>query len=88
MSLATYRNSNKSKASGRARQMDRVQAGARTPTIASRLRKMFAAAGRLCVNILDAIAEARAQKAMIEAELYLNRYKHTSKNDDDLPVVR
>ena len=25
---------------------------------------------------------------MIEAELYLNRYKHTSKNDDDLPVVR
>jgi hypothetical protein len=25
---------------------------------------------------------------MIEAELYLNRYKHTSKNDDDLPVLR
>jgi hypothetical protein len=68
--------------------MHRVQAGAGTPTIASRLRKMFAAAGRLCVNIFDAIAEARAQKAMIEAELYLNRYKHTSKNDDDLPVVR
>ena len=88
MSLATYRNSNKSKASGRARRIDRVQAGAGTPTIASRLRKMFAAAGCLCVNIFDAIAEARAQKAMIEAELYLNRYKHTSKNDDDLPVVR
>jgi len=88
MSLATYRNSNKSKTSGRARQMDQVQAGAGTPTIASRLHKMFAAAGCLCVNIFDAIAEARAQKAMIEAELYLNRYKHTSKNDDDLPVIR
>jgi hypothetical protein len=49
---------------------------------------MFAAAGRLCLNIFDAIAEARAQKAMIEAELYLNRYRHTSKNDDDLPIVR
>ena len=88
MSLATYRNSNKSKTSGRARQMHRVQAGAGTPTIASRLRKMFAAAGRLCVNIFDAIAEARVQKAMIEAELYRNRYMHSSKNDDDLPVVR
>ena len=88
MSLATYRNSNKSKTSGRAHQMDQVQAGAGTRTIASRLRKMFAAAGRLCANIFDAIAEARAQKAMIEAELYLNRYKHTSKNDDDLPVIR
>jgi hypothetical protein len=88
MSLATYPNSNKSKTSGRARQMDQVQAGAGTPTIASRLRKMFTTAGRLCVNVFDAIAEARAQKAMIEAELYLNRYKHTSKNDDDLPVIR
>ena len=26
--------------------------------------------------------------AKIEAELYLNRYRHSSKNDDDLPVVR
>ena len=88
MSLATYRNSNKPKTSGRARQMDRVQAGAGTPTIASRLRKMFVAAGRLCVNIFDAIAEARVQKAMIEAELYQKRYLHSSKNDDDLPVIR
>jgi hypothetical protein len=68
--------------------MDRVQAGAGTPTIGSRLRKTFATAGRLCVNILDAIAEARVQKAMIEAELYRNRYMHSSKNDDDLPVIR
>ena len=88
MSLATYRNSNKSKTSGHARQMDRVQAGAGTPTIARRLRKMFVTAGRLCVNIFDAIAEARVQKVMIEAELYQKRYLHSSKNDDDLPVIR
>ena len=83
---ATYRNLMKPKASGSARQMDRVQAGAGTPTIASRLREMFD--GRLCVNIFDAIAEARAQKAMIEAELYQKRYLHSSKNDDDLPIIR
>ena len=88
MSLATYPNSNKPKAPGRACQMDRVQAGAGTPTIASRLRKAFAAGARLFMHAVEAFAEARVQKAMIEAELYLNRYKHSSKNDDDLPVVR
>ena len=37
---------------------------------------------------VEAIAEARVQKAIIEAELYRNRYLHSSKNDDDLPIVR
>ncbi len=87
MSLVTYRISIESKASGRARQTGRPQTVG-VPTIASRLRNMFAAVGRWCVSIFDAIAEARVQKAMIEAELYLNRYKHASKNDDDLPVLR
>ena len=87
MSLVTYPNSNKSKVSGRAPEKTETQA-ASAPAIAGRLRKMFAAVGRLCVDIFKAIAEARVQKAMIEAELYLNRYKHTSKNDDDLPIVR
>jgi hypothetical protein len=80
MSLVTYRISIESKASG--------QIGRPQTVGASRLRNMFAAAGRWCVSIFDAIAEARVQKAMIEAELYLNRYKHASKNDDDLPVFR
>lgn len=87
MSLVTYRIANKLKVSGRARQPSRTKAG-NVPTIAGRLRGMLAAAGRRCASIFEAIAEARAQKAMIEAELYLNRYKHASKNDDDLPVVR
>ena len=87
MSLVTYPNSIKPRASGHAPKKNGPQAG-RVLTTSSRLRTMFAASGRLCVNIFDAIAEARVQKAMIEAELYLNRYKHTSKNDDDLPIVR
>jgi hypothetical protein len=56
--------------------------------IAGRLRNSMAVIGRTLANAFNAIAEARMQRAMIEAQLYLNRYKHTSKNDDDLPVVR
>ena len=80
MSLVTYRISTKSKASSRARQTGWPE----TARVIARL----ATVGRWCVSIFDAIAEARVQKAMIEAELYLNRYKHSSKNDDDLPVLR
>jgi len=87
MSLITYPNSSKPTASGPASQKKATHTGS-AQTIAGRLRKIFAAAGRLCANVFDAVAEARAQKAMIEAELYLNRYRHTSKNDDDLPVIR
>jgi len=54
----------------------------------SRLHKMFAAIGRRCIDVIEAIAEARTHRAMIEAELYLKRYKHSSKNDDDLPVLQ
>ena len=86
MSLVTFSSSNKPNASGSAPQKSATHIGS-APTVAGRVHKMFAAAGRLCLNIFDAIAEARAQKAMIEAELYLNRYRHTSKNDDDLPIV-
>ena len=87
MSLVTYPNSNKPNASGCAPKKNANRTGS-APTVAGRLRKVCSAAGRLCVNVFDAIAEARAQKAMIEAELYLNRYRHTSKNDEDLPVIR
>ena len=39
-------------------------------------------------HAVEATAEARMQRGKIEAELYRNRYRHRSKNDDDLPVVR
>jgi hypothetical protein len=58
------------------------------PTIGGRLRKTFAAVTQLFVKTFNAFAESRAHRAMIEAELYGNRYVHTSKNDDDLPVIR
>ena len=52
------------------------------------LRKTIRSGTRLLVHAIDAIAEARMHKAAIEAELYRNRYRHSSKNDDDLPIVR
>ena len=58
------------------------------PAIVSLLRKTIRSGTRLLMHIVEVIAEARLQRAAIEAELYLNRYKHSSKNDDDLPVAR
>ena len=82
MSLVTHLNSGMRKA------------GVSTPpkptakTFAGGLRSALVAFGRYLVHVFDAIAEARVQKAIIEAELYRNRYLHSNKNDDDLPVVR
>lgn len=87
MSLVTYPNSNKSKASGQP-PGKRKEGVVRAPRVGVRLRKVLTAFGRLCVNVFDAIVETRLHKAMIEAELYRKRYLHTSKNDDDLPIVR
>ena len=53
----------------------------------SRLGMLLAVLGRQCIDILEAVAEARMHRAMIEAELYLKRYRHSSKNDYDLPVL-
>ena len=54
----------------------------------SRAYRMFAAIGRWCIQFSEAIADARMHQAMLEVEPYLNRYKHCSKNDDDLPIVQ
>ena len=50
--------------------------------------KAITRCARLLTHAVQAVAEARMQRAAMEAELYLNRYKHSSKNDDDLPIVR
>ena len=34
------------------------------------------------------VSRLSEQKALIEKELYGNRYRHRSKSDDDLPIVR
>lgn len=80
MSLTTYPNlPDKSATSAKSRT---------TPAVTEHLLAFIRAAGRRIVTAFDAVLEARAQKVMFEAELYLNRCKHTSKNDDDLPVLR
>ena len=69
-------------------QANRAAITALVPAIVSFLRKAIGSGTRLLLHIVAVIAEARMQRAAIEAELYLNRYKHSSKNDDDLPIVR
>jgi hypothetical protein len=51
-------------------------------------RKSITKGAKLFAQAAQAIAEARQHKAAIEAELYHNCYKHSSKNDDDLQIVR
>jgi len=88
MSLVTYPSSNKSEPFSRVpEKCERQAESGTTSTFVDRLRKAFAANGRLLASMHEAIAEARLHKVMIEADLYRNRYVHTSKNDDDLPVV-
>jgi hypothetical protein len=88
MSVITYRNRNTRKHPAVSGRTDRASAAASLSTIVRPVRQAFVRIGRLLLRVVQVIAEARAQKAMIEAELYLNRYKHSSKNDDDLPIVR
>ena len=56
--------------------------------IACFIRKVIVASAKFFVRAMRTVAEARLHRAQIEVELYCNRYKHCSKNDDDLPIVR
>ena len=51
-------------------------------------RQTIVRSARMLRLAAEAVAEARMQRTKLEAEFYLRRYKHTSKNDDDLPIVR
>jgi hypothetical protein len=50
-------------------------------SLAARLRSIGARLSR-------AYIEDRLLRAALEVDLYRSRYKHSNKNDDDLPVVR
>jgi hypothetical protein len=52
-------------------------------TIASTLRKMPS----LWSGLQRSLAQARADRIRVEAELFHGRYHLSSKNDDDLPLV-
>jgi hypothetical protein len=66
---------------------DRKPTASSIPTIFRFIRKAAVKSARLLVHTSEVFAEARMHKAMIEVELYRNRYTHTSKNDDDLPII-
>jgi hypothetical protein len=68
-------------------QANRATIASAVSAIVSFLRKAIGSGTRLLLHAVEIIAEARMQRAAIEAELYLNRYKHSSKNDDHLPIV-
>ena len=57
----------------------------------SRLRVLasttYAAARRTVARWSRAYMEDRLLRAAMEVELYRSRYKHSNKNDDDLPIV-
>jgi hypothetical protein len=52
------------------------------------LARAFARSLSLLSHLREAFAEARQQRAILEAELFRGRYHLSSKNDDDLPIVR
>jgi len=58
----------------------------RLPAAVGFLRKTAVKSARLLMQASNAFAEARMHRAMIEAELYRDRYRHASKNDDELPI--
>ena len=68
--------------------VDRTTTAAPVVAVASFLRKAVVASVKFFVRAMRTVAEARMHRAQIEVELYCNRYKHSSKNDDDLPIVR
>src|SRR5476649_232587 len=66
---------------------DRKPAASPLPAIFRFIRKAAVKSARFLAHAHDVFAEARMHKAMVEVELYRNRYRHTSKNDDDLPIA-
>jgi len=56
-------------------------------TITTIITRVIRKVTSLIWHFLEALAEARKQRALIEAQLYRGRYRISSKNDDDLPIV-
>ena len=88
MSLIAHRNLKAVKLLAATGRIERASVALAITAIVSPVRKAIMQGARLFSHAVQAIAEARMQRAAIEAELYLNRYIHSSKNDDDLPIVR
>jgi hypothetical protein len=59
-----------------------------TNTISVAIARALWGATSLLSNLQRTVAQARADRARVEAELFHGRYHLSSKNDDDLPLVR
>ena len=56
-------------------------------TAAVAIGRALATAGSLLSRLQQRVAQARADRARIQAELFHGRYHLSSKNDDDLTLV-
>jgi hypothetical protein len=57
-------------------------------TISLAIANRLAKGASLLLHLQRSVAQARADRAQVEAELFHGRYHLSSKNDDDLPLVR
>jgi hypothetical protein len=57
-------------------------------TISLTIARRLAQVASLLSRLQRSVAQARADRARVEAELFHGRYHLSSKNDDDLPLVR
>jgi hypothetical protein len=57
-------------------------------TISVAIGRTLGRAASLLSDLQHSVAQARADRARVEAELFHGRYHLSSKNDDDLPLVR
>jgi hypothetical protein len=57
-------------------------------TVAVAIARAMVGPASLLSRLQQSIAAARADRARVEAELFHGRYHLSSKNDDDLPLVR
>jgi hypothetical protein len=55
---------------------------------ANHAARMLARGARLFLRFLEAVAEARRHRALMEAERFRGRYRHSSTNHDAPPIVR
>ena len=55
--------------------------------VGTHIAEAFARGLRLMSRLHETIIEVRTQRAILEAELFHGRYRLSSKNDDDLPII-
>ena len=56
--------------------------------VGTNIARAFTRGLYLLSRLHETIIEVRTQRGIIETELFRGRYRLSSKNDDDLPIVR